>query len=80
MTLEELMDNIAVKACAAYNGFDMVWSRWKSAPLFCTEDTSYQLKADASLEDLVAAASKDVTGNPFPDFLELVPTLEDKVE
>lgn len=80
MTLEELMDNPEVRACAVFNGFDMVWSRWKSAPLFCTEDTSYQLKVDASLEDLVAEASKDVTGNPFPDFLELVPTLEDTVE
>lgn len=80
MTLEELMDNPEVRACAVFNGFDMVWSRWKSAPLFCTEDTSYQLKEGASLDDLVEAVRKDVTGNPFPDFLELVPPLEDMVE
>ena len=80
MTLEELMDSPEVRACAVFNGFDMVWSRWQSAPLFCTEDSSYQIKEGASLDELVAAARKDVTGNPFPDFLELVPTLEDTVE
>ena len=80
MTLEELMDDPEVVACAMLNGFDIVWSRWKSAPLFCTEDTSYQIKEGVSLDDLAAAARKDVTGNPFPDFLEPVPPVEDMVE
>lgn len=81
MTLEELAEDVEVQACAALNGYAIVWNRWKSAPVFDLEDgTSYQLKEGADLEALVRDVRKDITGNPFPEFLEPVPTLEDRVE